>query len=300
MVLRLSTLGNEANNDPMKALLFFLLTFSSFSFAQGYRMTGNFTLFGNTFAPLRATYTLMWTEDETFIEGRYSDDVLGANIGVTGSIINGKRTFQIVFPTPDPRRGVKSLAMETTATPGMHPTAQVSVLAKSLNGVPLQSAIVFSNITPDVNAIAEAQEATDCAVGFGALTGFCGLYAGNISEGGDTGNLCQLLGPRLELATNGELSLYFNYNGTLRGIPRHEFGSLLGMPLSQNINTTIRHCGPLPGTNMNSVGCQTLKLVGSFQDFGTVSNFTGTYDIRDEVTGNTCSYSMNLGRDVVY
>lgn len=288
----------------MKALLLFLLTFSSFSFAQGYRMTGNFTLFGASFSPIRSTYTISWNESNNFIEGRYSDNVLASNVGVTGTVLNGKRTFQVVLPTPDPRHGVKSLTIEAPDSTGMNPNVSTTIVSKDMNGIPIESTVVFSGISPDTLASIQAQQATlandHCSTGFGALTGFCGLYAGNMSETTDTGNLCQLTGTRLELATSGDLSFYFQYNGSLRGIPRHFFGSLLGTPVDQNINSTIRHCGPLPGTNLNSAGCQTLRLVGSFQDFGTLKNFSGTYDIRDEVTGNTCSYSMTLARDVIY
>lgn len=302
MLVRLSTPCSQAENAPMRALLLLLLTFSSFSFAQSYRMTGNFTLLGSSFSPISSTYTLQWTETNGFIEGRYTDNVFATNAGVTGTIINERRTFQVVLPTPDPRRGVKSLVFETTAIGGMHPTASVSVLSKDINGAPIESTIVLSNINPDYTRVMQAQQAStrQCSTGFGALTGFCGLYGGNMSEVTDTGNLCQLTGTRLELANDGELSFFFNYNGSLRGIPEHEFGSLLGTPLTQNINTTVRHCGALPGTNLNSIGCQTLRLVGSFQDYGTFKNFSGTYDIQDEVTGNTCSFSMTLVRDVVY
>jgi hypothetical protein len=287
----------------MKVLLLFLLIYSSFSFAQGYRMTGNFTLFGTTATPIRSTYTIRWNERDNFIEGRYSDNVLAATAGVTGTVSGGKRTFQVVFPTPDPRHGVKSLTIETTDLRGMTANASTTVIPKDLNGAPIESTITYASIAPDNMASLQAQEpvqSSNCSMGFGALTGYCGLYSGNVSEIRDTGNLCQLSRTRLELATNGDLDFYFNYQGSLREIPRHDFGSLLGGQLSQNINTTVRHCGDLPGTNMNTIGCQTLHLVGSFQDFGNLKNFSGTYDIRDEVTGNTCSFSMNLNRNVVY
>ncbi len=266
-------------------------------------MSGNFTLFGTTATPIRSTYTIMWNETNNFIEGRYSDNVLAATAGVTGTVLNGKRTFQVVFPTPDTRHGVKSLTIIAPDLKGMTANATTTVISKDLNGASIESTNTFAGISPDTVASMQAQDAlqsSHCTTGFGALMGYCGLYAGNISEVQDIGNICQLSSTRLELATNGDLGFFFNYNGTLRGIPRHEFGSLLGTPMGQNINATVRHCGALPGTNMNTVGCQTLRLVGSFQDFGTNKNFSGTYDIRDEVTGNTCSYSMNLGRDVVY
>jgi hypothetical protein len=173
-------------------------------------------------------------------------------------------------------------------------------MSQDQNGAPLESTIVFASLIEDVTGSGmQAQEATNCSMGFGALSGFCGLYSGNVAEEKDPGDQCNLIGSgetRLELATNGELNLYFHYRGTLRQIPRHTFGSLLGTQLTQNINTTVRHCGPLADTTMNSQGCQTLQLVGSFQDFGSIKNFMGTYDIRDEVTGNTCSYSLNLAR----
>lgn len=287
----------------MKALLLFLLISSSLSFAQTFRMNGEFTLFGNTMNPLRSSFTLTWTENGPMIEGRYSDNVLAPSASVTGNVMNGKRSFNVLLPSTS-SRGVKSLAIETSDVRGINPNVSTSILSRDANGGPIESTIVFAAIN-EGNAITavQAQEETHCSMGFGALSGFCGIYAGNVSEANDLANQCNLIGSaetRLELATNGEVTLYFDYRGTLRDIPRHNFGSLLGTPMSQNINTTVRHCGPLPDTTMNSIGCQILHLVGSFQDFGGMKNFSGTYDIRDEVTGNTCSYTLNLTRDSVY
>ena len=300
MLVRLFTPLSEAENTPMKALLFLLLTISSYSFAQGFRMTGNFTLFADTFNPIRSTYTIMWNENNSSIEGRFSDNVLAANAGVTGTIINGVRSFNIILPTPETRHGVKSLVIESSDFKGMTANIPSTVIAKDLKGVPINRAVAFVQINEDNLAAVQAQEVSNCSTGFGALTGFCGIYSGNLVEEADTGNNCQLTGARLELATNGDLTFFFQYNGSLKDIPRHNFGSLLGTPLSQDINTRIRQCGPLPATQMNSAGCHSLSLVGSFQDYGTIKNFSGTYDIRDEVTGNTCRYSFNLGREVVY
>lgn len=300
MLVRLSSPPPEAENTPMKVLVLFLLSFSSLSFAAGYRMTGNFTLFANTFSPLRSEFTLTWTENNNSIEGRFSDNVLAANAGVTGTILAGTRNFQIVLPTPKTPNGVKSLVIETSDVQGMAPNVRTVIISKDLRGRPLESTVIFAGINLDNAVGARTPSVENCSVGFGALTGFCGLYSGNTVEAEDFSNICQLNGTRLELATNGELSIYFNYNGSLQGIPRHSFGSLLGGATGQNINTTIRHCGDLGATNMNSVGCQTLRLVGGFQDFGSTRNFSGTYDIRDEVTGNRCSYSFNLNREAVY
>lgn len=300
MLVRLFTPHSRGENAHMKVFLLLLLTFSHLSFAQGFRMSGNFTLFADSFSPIRSTYTIAWNETNSFIEGRFSDNALAANAGVTGMVTPGKRTFQIVFPSPDTAHGVKSLVIETTDAQGLIANVSTTVVAKNLAGNTIASAIAFSQIDPDSTAVAQAQSISHCSTGFGALTGFCGLYSGNFQEQGDSGNLCQLTGPKLELSTNGDLSFYFDYNGSLRNIPRHEFGSLLGTPMSQNINSTIRHCGPLPGTRMNTASCQMLHLVGSFQDYGTLKSFSGTYDIRDEVTGNTCRFSFNLGREVTY
>lgn len=300
MVVRLFTPTSPMENRPMKAILLLLLTYSSLSFAQGFRMTGNFTLFADTMTPIRSTYTIQWNEINGLLEGRYSDNVLTANTGVTGAIINGKRTFQIVLPTAELAHGIKSLVIETTDSQGMNANVSSTVVAKNMNGTVLNSSLMFAQIESDNTAFAQAQTVANCSTGFGALTGYCGLYSGNMQEQADTQNNCELGLPRLELATNGELSFYFNFNGTLRNLPRHNFGSLLGTPMSQNINTTVRHCGPLPGTQMNSVGCQVLRLVGSFQDYNSMKTFSGTYDIRDEVTGSTCQYGFNFSREATY
>lgn len=300
MLMRLSSSFSEAENDSMKALFLLLLALSSTCFAQGYRMTGNFTLFGNTINPIRSTFTLMWTETNGAIEGTYSDNVLAANAGVTGRVINGTRSFVVSLGIADPRYDIKSLSIETSDVQGMNANLSATIVPKDSNGSAIQATTVFASIIPDNSAVIQAQQAGNCTTGFGALTNYCGLYAGNLAESEDARNICQLSAPRLELATNGDLSLYFNYSGTLRGIPRHYFGSLLGTPMDLNINAKVRVCSALPGTNMSPSGCKVLHLVGSFQDFGGMKNFSGTYDIRDEVTGSTCRYSMNFGRDTVY
>lgn len=284
----------------MKALLLFLLTFSVNSFAQMYRMSGDFTLFGNTSAPIRSTYTLTWSENGPSLEGFYTDNVLAANATMTGTMASGKRTFEVVLPTPDPRHGVKSLSIETTDFQGMNANVSATIISKDVNGASMESTNVFAGITPDAPGSAPPMGASNCALGFGMLTGFCGLYSGNMNEESDFADACQLSGTRLELATSGELSLYFGLEGELKNTPRHTFGSVLGSSLSLNINKTVRHCGPLPATNLNSVGCKVLRFVGSFQDFGSLKNFSGTYDIRDEVTGTTCAYSLSVGREVTY
>lgn len=290
----------KAEYSPMKVLILLLLTFSVNSFAQMYRMSGDFTLFGNTSSPIRTNFTLAWSENGQNLEGSYSDNVLGANASVTGSRENGKRTFQVLFPTADPRHGVKSLFIETSDFQGLNANVSTKIISKDFNGAPLDSTFVFAGITPDAPGSIPPQGISNCAIGFGMLTGFCGLYSGNMNEQSDFADACELSGTRLELATSGELSLYFGLEGELKNSPRHSFGSVLGSSPNLNINKTVRHCGPLPATNLNSVGCKVLRFVGSFQDFGSLKNFSGTYDIRDEVTGTTCAYSLSLGREATY
>jgi hypothetical protein len=202
----------------------------------------------------------------------------------------------------EPRHNIKSLTIETSDVQGMSANLSTTIIPKDNNGSSIEATTVFASLMPDNSAYIQAQQqpTSKCSIGFGALTNFCGVYGGNISEAEDTRNVCQLTGTRLELAINGDLSLYFNYTGSLKGLPRHYFGSILGTPMDINLNTTVRHCGALPLTTMGQTGCQILHLVGSFQDFGGVKNFSGTYDIRDEATGSTCSYSLNLGRDTTY
>lgn len=301
MVLRLFGPRPERENGPMKALIFTLLTFLPFLVhSQVYRMTGDFSFFTLTSAPIRANFTLIWNESDNYLEGRYSDNVLVGNAGATGTILNGKRTFSISLPTPDPRHGVKTITIETSDVKGMSTNVNTTVTVKDLNGVPLQSSPIFAQIRPDSESAMQAQQYTNCSAGFGLLTGFCGVYSGNFAEEQDLGNVCQLVGAKLELADTGDLNFYFNYSGTFSSIPKHSFGSILGGPLSRNINLSVRHCGHLPATTMNSAGCQDLHLVGAFQEFGLRRNFAGTYDIRDEVTGNTCRYSFNFYREDNY
>ena len=139
----------------------------------------------------------------------------------------------------------------------------------------------------------------------GALTGFCGQYAGTITEITDTNNRCRHFinsDARLELTTTGEFLLHLRppYLISPTLVPEstymHQLGSLNGAgPLTNTVEIAGRNCGELIGTTFRG-GCQTLALEGTFSNFAGVRDFSGTYTITDEEDEASCSYRMRVNR----
>ena len=80
----------------------------------------------------------------------------------------------------------------------------------------------------------------------------------------------------------------------------HTIGAFLPSPQSNTINVTSRNCSTIPGTTFIPTNCKTVNLNGIFFDqVGTIT-FNGTYSIADEVTADSCTYTMSLTREVTY
>jgi hypothetical protein len=140
-----------------------------------------------------------------------------------------------------------------------------------------------------------------CEIGFGALTKYCGFYGGIFNETLDTGNNCNLhfgANPMMQLSSDTVFTFFLNYLPGVVNQPAHKIGELSSSSLTKSVFVDARECGPLPGTNFLANTCKNLKLSGNFYDQPPSILFVGIYTIRDEISGQTCSYSMNLQRRI--
>jgi hypothetical protein len=249
---------------------------------------------------MNVNFRVDWNEQGPRITGVYSDNYFATSANVVGTTNAAGRVLQVILPTPV--NGVKTITLQTTATGLFNGTIPISISTRNVAGVPVDNPQAQATMSSQVINPSPAP-GTTCITGFGALSGFCGLYAGTIAETRDVNNRCSLLGPgatRVELATNLEMRIYFNFQDTLVDIPVHSLGALPASPTSSNVNLRQRTCNAIYGTAFPAQNCKVKNLVGSFLQIGDVHNFTGTYTIIDEVTGQNCNYTMNLNRSQAY
>jgi hypothetical protein len=133
------------------------------------------------------TFTLAWREINGRIEGTYRDNVFTNNTPVTGTSGMNGRIFSVDFPRVI--QGVSAFSITTNMTNLQSGTAPIMIVmmdpsANSLSQYTVSAAVV-------VFGAAQAIE-SNCDIGFGALTEYCGLYAGKIQEVSDTSNRCNL------------------------------------------------------------------------------------------------------------
>lgn len=279
-----------------------LLLFPWSAYAQTgiyqYQMDGTFQgRLPPDFRQVEVTFSMAWREMNGRIEGTYRDNLFTINTPVTGTSGMNGRIFTVDFPRVV--QGVSSLSITTNLTNLQSGTAPVMIVmmdpsANSSGQYNASAAIfVFSGARP-----AES----NCDVGFGALTEYCGLYAGAIQEISDSSARCNLpaYGFRLELNTDAKFNLYFYYSDSTIGIPEHELNSLPTPPLSPTVNLTTRHCGTLVGTNFDTENCQALRLEGRFEENAGQRSFRGSYQITDEITKESCQYELVLEREKAY
>jgi hypothetical protein len=285
--------------------LLFLLLFQSAYVAHAqttgiyqYQMDGTFQ--GTVPEGLRqadVTFNLIWREINGRIEGTYRDNYFVNNTPITGTAGLHGRVFIVEFPRVI--QGVSSLSITTNMVNLQSGTAPIMVLMRD----PGTRSLSQANISATVGVISQAPEVqSNCDIGFGALTEFCGLYAGRIQEVSDTSNRCNLpdYGFRMELNTDAKFNMYFYYSDNTVGIPVHELNSLPNPPLSPVVNLTTRHCGTLVGTGFNPENCQALRLEGRFEDNGGLRSFRGTYLMTDEISNESCQYELVLEREKGY
>lgn len=281
-------------------LLFLLFSWSAYAQTGIYQYQMDGTFQGRVPQDLRqvdVTFTLAWREINGRIEGTYRDNFFTNNTPVTGTSGMNGRVFSVDFPRVI--QGVSSLSITTNMTNLMSGTAPVMIVmmdpsANSLGQYNVSAAVVvFSGAGP---------VESNCDIGFGALTEYCGLYAGRIQEMSDDSNRCNLpdYGFRMELNTDAKFNLYFYYSDSTVGIPEHELNSLPTPPLTPTVNLTTRHCGTLVGTTFDANNCQALRLEGRFEDNAGQRRFRGSYQMTDEISNENCRYEMVLDREKGY
>jgi hypothetical protein len=259
--------------------------FSAVSFAQTYpyRLQASFNLpnIDTLNAPTTnlITFSLEWRETGKEITGRYQDNFISVPIPVLGALGPSGRTFTIVYPNGS--QGIKTIEIFTSANASEGRPAALSITSKAEIGAVIGVMNVLGSMSSSVND-------KFCSLGFGVLTGYCGTYSGNTQEASDSANLCQLNVMKnlsLQVHPSTEVSIIVN------DVPM-SLGSLPLSPMTTRIQMNARNCGAHVNTNFNPAHCQTMSLQGEFFAVGDARNFSGAYTIRDETTGESCTYGM--------
>lgn len=279
-----------------KILSLLTFFFSFLAFGHEYQLKGSFEIEGSKQKPV--LYVLQWSEEENQIRGKYSDNYFTDSAPVEGSVNNLGRLFKVELPEEE--KGVKSIAilaseadLSDTAT-----TLPVSVVTRDKKGNPLTTTGVPANFI-GLTQVAQLQEEAECGENFGELAGFCGIYAGVISEQFDPGDMCDLMtstAVRLGLDDEGSVFLYLNRVNAILTPPAHHIGRLRAEPESTVVDILSRSCRPLPGIDFPGENCKILNLRGSFTSERGEQHFEGTYTILDEETELSCRYGLSMDK----
>ena len=271
----------------MRFFVFFTLIFSLNCFSQTYpnRLQGTFNLPNidtlNAQYPSPISFTLEWSETGKEMNGRYQDNFLSGSTPVLG--VNGPagRMFTVVFPQAV--QGIKSLEINTSENATSGRPVAINVTSKNEAG----GAIAVMNI---LGTMSSSVTDSTCSLGFGVLAGYCGHYSGLTQETSDSANLCQLAqmkGLVLEVLPSTEVSVIAN------DVPT-SVGSLPLSPLSNRVQLNSRNCGAMLNTGFDPTHCLAFSLQGEFFPVGNTRTFTGSYSVRDETSGETCTYFLNV------
>lgn len=268
-----------------------------------FELEGNYKVYEKTDPnnPILIIYTLKWNETSKDIQGQYRDNyyVNSEPATVTGEINQAGRHFNIILPVTT--NGVKAISLKTSQVGATSGDVPIQISTRSDIGVELDDESTFAMMSTKTNGTPLAD--TNCSIGMGVLSGFCGLYRGKVTETADTNNRCNLTTfgePVLQLGTDAELTIFLNYLNTTDNLPSHDLGTFSSAPLTSRIATGKRHCGSLAGTNFDGDNCQTLELNANFFEQGIITTVTASYVITDEVTNESCSYSLFLTREIRY
>lgn len=278
------------------ALLVFLFSTAWAQEEYGFQLSGDFPVTSQSFRPINVTYTIRWKETGNRINGIYTDDYFGSEIPVTGTTTSYGRSLEAVLPNPV--QGVKTLNFIVTQVGQYNGQVNLTITLKNVTGGPV-------NQTPDLavmnsRILNSANDDDACTLGFGILAGFCGQYAGTITETSDGEEKCNLLVPgvtKLVMNEDKTVRIYFNTEGSrLEGRPFHYLGLLPVAINSPNVVLSTQACAPLPNTEFTTKTCKALNLTGAFLDQDDTPSFTGTYTITNQQTGERCIYNLNLLR----
>lgn len=281
----------------MTVILFLFLAVSAFAQEFQYRLEGTFTSNATTI-----NYTINWNETSTTLQGLYQDNLfVKGPTTMTGTVGTTGRTFLAILPTET--MGVRQIEIQTGALTTTSGSIPVNITTRNNVGGILDNPSTTALMSTMQAATAPAANDNEsCVIGFGALTGFCGLFNGTVNEISDNRDRCNLTGgnPRLELAADTVFRLYLNYIPADPNPQLHIIGAFLPSPQSNTINVTSRNCSVMPGTSFIPNNCKTLNLNGIFFNQAGIVTFNGTYSISDEINADACSYTMNLTREVTY
>lgn len=291
----------------MIGFLFIFFSFLAYPQEFQYKIEGSFQTraVSNLGQPLTVTYSITWNETTSEIQGLYNDNYfsLSSPRFISGEISSEGRNFKLIFPTPT--QNIKQLSLTTSQNQPVTGTIPLTITTKNEIGgiVDKIQSIAILTVLPVSLESGGPNNDQDCIVGFGSLTGLCGLYGGTFHEISDARNRCDFLGgnnPRLELSSDTIFRLILNYSPGIPDPLIHNIGAFLPSPTSNTISVTGKTCGPLPRTSFESGTCKTMNLSGIFSRLGNSVQFTGTYSISDDTNGDTCSYTLFLNREVVY
>lgn len=279
----------------MSLLLLFL---TLFSFAQieeknyQYQMDGSFkaTLPGLSESQ-NVNYSVLWNEKAGTISGVYRDNFFSSNSPVTGTSGASGRVYHTTFSRA--LQNVMKISITTVATNLDAGTMPLMIFLKDRVEMTLDQITTSAKVTVRTDYVPETDS---CDAGFGEVKGFCGLYKGTFTELSDSANLCSLpdYGFKMELSKEARVTLYFYHSQFTIGIPTHNLGAFETVPLSPSFTISERHCGNLVGTSFPNSNCQTLRLSGSFSKLNDKNRFNGIYSIQDDVTKESCRYSLIL------
>ena len=287
----------------IRFLSLFLLIFSSFSIVAQeknyqYRLDGTYpAVLPGTLSARNVRFTLSWNEKDQTIQGLCSDNFFSISSPVSGTTSISDRVFNVRFPRII--QGVSNLSITSDGGPVVNGARPAMVFMRDLVSTTLAQTNIIAVTTVSSD---EVPPATACDVGFGVLSGYCGIYRGRINELSDSGNRCNLPDYNfgLQFNTDKKINLYFYYNDTTVGIPNHTLGTFLNAPLTSGISMNNRYCGVLVGTSFDPDSCKMLSLNGTFSEVGGLRNFRGRYMITEEVSGENCSYDVNVQRELGY
>lgn len=282
----------------MTVILFLFLALSAFAQEFQHRLEGSFTSNATI-----VNYTINWNETSTTLQGLYQDNLFAKGpTTLTGTVGTTGRTFSVILPTET--LGVRQIVIQSPTVSTASGSIPLNITTRDNIGRVVEA----PNTTAMMSTMQAATEPgvgndDSCVIGFGALTGFCGLYNGTMNEINDNRDRCNLLAmgnPRLELAADTVFRLYLNYNPSDPNQQLHNIGAFLPSPQSNTINVSSRNCSVMPGTTFVPNNCKTVNLNGIFFNQAGSITFNGTYSIADEVNADACSYTMNLTREVTY
>lgn len=289
----------------MSLILMIFAAFSALAQNFQYRTQGSYQITPTLNEPTTINYVLNWNETSTDIQGVYQDNLFTRNVPMTmtGTIGEDGRTFNVILP--EPLLNVKQIRLVTPQTGSVSGT--ITMQSTTLNSIGAvqntQNGSSLMTVLPTATLGGETPDADGCTIGFGSLTGLCGLYGGVFNEVTDSRNRCDILSggeTRMDFGLDTSFRMVLNYIPGGATPQVHNIGALLPSPTASSINVTSRFCGPLPGTTFIPLNCKQLNLSGVFVPQVGGVNFTGTYLITDEVTAESCSYSMSLNREVTY